>query len=265
MKLIMTLIVTLSVLCAKEYYAKVEPYEIKTISSNVSAVVLRADEAKEGTLLDGNDYIVLDDKLDTVELKKITRKMALLRQTIAYNQKMIQNYEALLEKKKRNFERIKNLKIKSSVEKDREFYDLVASQNQYLNTQKELANITIQLNDLQLREAVLKKSIRDKHLSNKGWMLYDLLVHQGAFVTPSTPLAQLADVSKAKLVIYLNRDEVEGALAKTLYINGIKSPYKITKIWRIADAKHLSSYKAEIVMDAPKVFSNLVKVELRDE
>ncbi len=265
MKIIMVFMLGLSVLLAKEHYAKVEPYEVKTISSNVSALVLRADETKEGMLLEGSDYIVLDDTLDVVELKKIRQKMTLLRKTVAYNKEIIQNYQELLKKKQRNFERIKNLKIKSSVEKDREFYDLIASQNQYINTQKELANITVQLNDLQLREAVLKKSIKDKHISNKGWMLYDLLVHQGAFVNPSTPLARLADVSKAKLVIYLNRDEIVDSLEKTIYINGVKSSYKIAKVWRVADEKHLSSYKAEIVMDAPKIFSNLVKVELRDE
>ncbi len=265
MKIVMLLVLGVSVLLAKEHYAKVEPYEIKTISSNVSALVLRADEMKEGMLLDGSDYIVLDDKLDVIELKKITQKMALLRKTMAYNKEIIQNYEALLEKKRLNFERIKNLKIKSSIEKDREFYDLIASQNQYINTQKELENSAIQLNDLQLREAVLKKSIKDKHISNKGWMLYDLLVHKGAFVNPSTPLAQLVDISKAKLVIYLNRDEIESALDKTVYINGEKTPYKVAKVWHVADAKHLSNYKAEILMDAPKVFSSLVKVELRDE
>ncbi len=265
MKIIMILVLNCSLLLAKEHYAKVEPYETKTISSNVSALVLMADQTKEGALLDGSDYIVLDDKIDVVELKKITQKMVLLRKTITYNKEIIRNYEALLEKKRINFERIKNLNIKSSVEKDREFYDLVASQNQYINTQKELANITIQLNDLQLREAVLKKSIHDKHIRNQGWMLYDLLVSKGAFVNPSTPLAQLADVSKAKLVIYLNRDEIEGVLEKVVYIDGEKSPYKVTKVWNVADAKHLSNYKAEIVIDAPKIFSNLVKVELRNE
>ncbi len=265
MKTIIFFLLNMSLLIAKEYYAKVEPYEIKTIASNVSALVLQADEHKEGTLLDGSDYIVLDDKLDIIELNKIAEKIALLRQMMTYNKEMIRNYEALLEKKRLNYERIKELKMKSSVEKDREFYDLIASQNQYISTQKELSNIKVQLNDLQLRRAVLKRSIHDKHISNKGWMLYELLVHQGAFVSPSTPLAQLADVSKAKLTIYVSRNDIEGISEKSVYIDGKKTPYKVAKVWHVSDAKHLSNYKAEIVMDAPKVFSNLVKVELRHE
>ncbi len=265
MKIFTVLLLSITLMWGKEYYAKVEPFEIKTISSNVSALVLKVDKSKEGTLLNRENYIVLDDALDVVELKKITAKIALLRQMITYNKEMIQNYEALVKRKRLNFERIKDLKMKSNIEKDREFYDLIASQNQYINTQKELSNITIQLNDLQLREATLKKSINDKHISNKGWMLYDLLVTQGQFVNPSTPLAQLADISKAKLTIYVSRNELDNVLEKTVYINGEKTPYKVAKVWHVADAKHLSNYKAEIVMDAPNVFSNLVKVELRDE
>ena len=39
-------------LFAKEYYSKVEPYEVLTISSNVSGQVTFADEKKEGKILD---------------------------------------------------------------------------------------------------------------------------------------------------------------------------------------------------------------------
>ena len=265
MKLIIFTLLSVTLLFAKEHYAKVEPYELKTISSNVSALVEFAEINKEGTLLDKSEYISLDDKLDKIELSQIKKKMALLNNTIVFNQEVIKNYDALLKKKVVNFERIKNLKIKSSVEKDREFYDLINSQNQYINTQKELENIKIQINDLKLREAVLKKSISDKHISSEGFVLYHLHVKEGQFVNPSTPLADLADVSKAKLVIYLSRQEMQDYKNKLLYLDDKKSKYCITKVWNIADAKHLSNYRAEIIIDAPSLFSKLIKVELRDE
>lgn len=261
----MLILLTIMALFAKEHHAIVEPYEIKTISSNVSARVVFADIAKEGLALGKNEYIMLDDELDKIELDKISKKIILLNNTIEFNEKIIQNYEELLDKKIKNFDRIKDLKIKSSVEKDREFYDLINSQNQYINTQKELENIKIQLNDLKLREAFLKKSVRDKHISSQGSTLYALLVKEGQFVNPSTPLAEIADLSKGKLTIYLSREEVGDAADKVIYIDGKKSKYKISKVWNIADSKHLSSYKAEIIVDSPELFSNLLKVELKDE
>ncbi|MEA2111501.1 MAG: HlyD family secretion protein [Campylobacterota bacterium] len=265
MKLITFIFLTVSVLFAKEHYAKLEPYELKTISSNVSALVMFADITKEGKRLKGDEYITLDDKLDKIELKQIEKKMLLLNSTIELNQEVIKNYDALLKKKVTNFERIKSLKIKSSVEKDREFYDLVNSQNQYINTKKELENIRVQLNDLNLRKEVLLKSVSDKHISSTEFTLYKLHVKEGQFVSPSTPLADLADISKGKLVIYLSYEEMVNYKSKALYLDGVKSSYTITRVWNIADSKHLSNYRAEIVIDAPKIFSRLIKVELRDD
>jgi hypothetical protein len=259
MKLIIFILLSGSVLFAKEHYAKLEPYELKTVSSNVSARVMFADIQKESTLLDNKDYIVLDDKLDKIERSQIKKKVALLHKMIRFNREIIKNYDALLKKK------IKNLKIKSSVEKDREFYDLMSSQNQYINTQKELETLNIQLNDLMLRDARLKKSIEDKHVHHQGFVLYKLHVKEGQFVTPATPLADLADLSKGKLTIYLSRDEMKDIDKKVLYLEGKKSHYKISKIWNIADTKHVSSYRAEIIIDAPTLFSKLLKIELRDE
>jgi hypothetical protein len=48
-----------------------------------------------------------------------------------------------------------------------------------------------------------------------------------------------------------------------IYLDGKKSGYKITRLWEIADATHLSSYKAEIIIKAPNYFSDLMKVELK--
>jgi hypothetical protein len=70
-------------------------------------------------------------------------------------------------------------------------------------------------------------------------------------------------VRKAKLTIFLSAEDMQGAKEKALYIDGKKSDYKIDRLWTIADAQHLSSYKAEIIVDAPERFSNLVKVELK--
>jgi hypothetical protein len=265
MKLIVFVLLSASLLFSKEHYAKLEPYELKTVSSNVSALVMFADIDKESMRLGAKDYIILDDKLDTIERSQIKKKIALLNKMIHFNSDIIKNYDALLKKKVKNFERIKNLKIKSSVEKDREFYDLINSQNQYINTQKELENLKIQLNDLTLRDARLKKSIEDKHISHKGFVLYKLHVKEGQFVNPSTPLADLADLSKGKLIIYLSRQEMKNIDKKVLYIDDKKSRYTISKVWNIADAKHISSYRAEIIVDAPTIFSHLLKIELRDE
>jgi len=264
-KVILLLLLPLFPLLAKEYYAKVEPYEIRTISSNVSGLVTYASEEDEGQRLGKKNYIEIDDELDKVELNQNRKKIALLRNTLKLNEEIVENYARMLEKKEINYNRIKDLKIKSTLEKDREFYDLAATRNQYISTQKEMENLKIQINDMELRQAQLGRSIRDKHLNARGFVLYRLMVKEGQVVTPATPLAEIADVRRAKLTIYLNAEDMNDTDKKVIYLNGKKSSYRIDRLWKIADSTHLSSYRAEIVIDAPRQFSRLLKVEFRDE
>jgi len=262
-KVLLVLLISAGALCAKDYYSKVEPYEILTIASNVAGQVTFADEKKEGKLLDSRPYVMIDDKLDRIELGNVKNKISLLKNTLKLNEAMQKNYEEMLIKKRRNYDNIRELKTKSLIEKDREYYDLVTTENQLISTQKEVDNLKVQINDLNLRAEQLQKSIADKNLSAKGHVLYQLSVKEGQVVSPGMELAKVADVSKAKLTIYLNADDMKEARNRTLYLNGVKSGYKISRLWEIADSTHLSSYKAEIIIDAPAYFSELMKVELR--
>jgi len=262
-KILSFLLLGVMALSAKEYYSKVEPYEILTISSNVSGQVTFADEQKQGERLGKSAYIKIDDKLDRIELNNVRKKIALLKNTLKLNEAMQKNYEEILAKKQKNYDNIKELKTKSVIEKDREFYDLVSTQNTLISTAKEVDNLKVQINDLNLRSEQLRKSIADKSLSAKGYVLYALNVKKGQVVNPGMTLSQVADVSKAKLTIFLNAKDMQRAKGATIYLNGKKTDYKVDRLWSIADATHLSSYKAEIIIKAPKHFSELMKVELK--
>ncbi|MCW8839268.1 MAG: HlyD family efflux transporter periplasmic adaptor subunit [Thiovulaceae bacterium] len=265
MKLLAILLFSIATVFANEYYAKVEPIEIRNISSNVSGLVVYADEKNLGKLLSSEIYVKIDSKLDEKELKYIKDKLEYLRNTVATNEKVVKNLESSLVRKRKNYEMVEALKIKSQVEKDREYYDLIASENQLLSTKKEIQSLKIQITDLKLRRAVLRRSVNDKNLVADGFILYELNVKPGQVVNMSTPLAKVADISKAKLTIYLNRDDLVNPKKKTIYLDGKKTPYKISRIVNIADSKNISKYMAQIIIDSPKIFSNLVKVELKDE
>lgn len=264
-KLYLLLLLPFLPLCAKEYFAKVEPYEIRNVASNVSGIVTQADEMREGSVLNDAPYIRIDDELDRVDLGKTRKKIELLERAIAHNAEMIANYEKMATMKSANYERVQALKMRSQVEKDREFYDLLGTQNQLIALQKETENMKIQVNDLQLHERRLERTIKDKTLSAPGYLLYALLVKEDQVVNPGTPLAQVADVSRAKLTLYIDSGDRKGIKQKTVYIDGKKTAYRIDRLWNVADAKQLSSYRAEIIIEAPERFSRLVKVEFKDE
>jgi hypothetical protein len=188
-----------------------------------------------------------------------------IKNSLEINEAVLVNLEDSLVKKRENYRKIEPLKFKSSVEKDREFYDLITSENLYLNTRKEIQNLKVQISDLQLREVQLEKSIKDKKLVAEGFVLYEMLVKPGQVVGMAAPLAKVADVSKALLSVYLDESDVLNAKEKIVYIDEKKTSYRVSRLLNIADSKNISKYMAQIVIDSPELFSKLVKVELKNE
>ncbi len=264
MKIFFYLILVTQLLFGEVYYAKVEPYSFKKLSSNVTGEVQFIDENSLGKKLSKKPFIIIDSTIDEAELRDVHQKLLNSQETLAIDKKIVANLEAVLKKKRINYKKTEALKIKSRIDKDRDFYDLIASQNSYNATQKEMKNLQNAIADLKLRAIQLKKSIADKHVSAPGYVLYSLNVKEGQVVNISTPLAQVADMSKALLTLYVDADELSGIAQKTIYINGEKTNYKVSRLLRIADSVNISKYKVQIIIKAPKLFSTLAKVEFKE-
>ncbi|OHE17777.1 MAG: hypothetical protein A2525_03415 [Sulfurimonas sp. RIFOXYD12_FULL_36_11] len=265
MKIFISIFFIITMSYAKVYYAKVEPFELREISSNISGLVVYADENLIGKRLADKPYIKIDSEIDQKDLRSVKEKLIYIKSIIEINEAVLVNLEESLGKKRENYKKIEPLKVKSSVEKDREFYDLMTSENLYLSIRKEIQNLKIEISNLKLREAQLERNISDKNLTAQNFILYEILVKAGQVVGVATPLAKVADDSKALLTIYLDEQDVLNAKKSTLYIDGEKSPYKISRLLNIADGKNISKYMAQIIIESPKLFSKLVKVELKDE
>ncbi len=264
MKILIILFFISSLLFSKVYYSKVEPYELRNISSNVSGLVLYINENMIGEKLTSKAYIRIDDELDAQELLFIKDKLEYQREIVRVNESILLNLKKSLTRKRENYKRIEDLKFKSVVEKDREYHGLISSENLYLATQKEIQNLKVQITDLKLRKAYLQRSVKDKYVNNRGFVLYEILVKVGQVVGISTPLAKVADTSRAKLTIYLDEIDVAKAKKRAIYIDGKKTSYRISRVLNIADSKNISKYMAQIIIKSPKLFSRLVRVELRD-
>ena len=90
------------------------------------------------------------------------------------------------------------------------------------------------------------------------------MVNKGDYVNMGTALAQLKDLTAAKLVLFLEANELKNIKRKTVYINDQATNLKISKIWSVTDEKFISSYRTEIVIKNPKYkFSKLLKVEFK--
>jgi hypothetical protein len=250
---------------AEFYYAKQEPLKIKNIASNVTGEVLFINESMLGKRLGKKPFMVIDSSIDKAELKSVKEKQQAYKKMLHYSQENLKNLQNVLKKKRLNYKKTQALKIKSRIDKDREFYDLINSENALLATQKEIETIKNTLSDLVLKEKRLKKKLRDKSIVADGYLLYSIDVKEGSVVNITTPIAKVADVSKGILRFYVDADELEGIWQKSVYLNGKKTSYKVQRVIPVADSVNISKYQVEVITDAPKIFSQLIKIELKKE
>jgi multidrug efflux pump subunit AcrA (membrane-fusion protein) len=258
------LLLTPILIIAKVHYAKVEPYENIILKSAVSAQVTEVKLELEGTTVGDDIVIQLDSQLNETELTSHQNSLQLIDNMIATNQSIL---EALQESRSRQEEYYYNISKLVSIpktKKDTAFYNYISTKTQYLSTQEKIETLSKQQNDIRYNIKRLQDQISKKTIFVHNKFIYKILVNKGDFVNMGTPLVQLKDLSQAKLVLFLDAKELKNINAKTIYIDGKKTHYHISKQWRVADEKFISSFRAEILIDNPQNrFSKLVKVEFR--
>ena len=249
---------------AKVHYAKVEPYESVVLKSAVSGLVLEADLDAEGTMVEEKRVIHLDDVMDKINLKDSQKSVELLEQMISINQDIAESLGKTVRRQEGYYQRISKLSTASKTQKDSAFGSYTSAKTQYLSTREKIVSLEKQLIDMKYKVALLSDTIEKKSIILKKKYLYKLMVRKGDFVNPGTPLADVQDISKAKLVLFLEPEELKDVRSKAVYIDGKKTDYRVNKVWNVADEKFISSYRAEIYLPAPKErFSKLMKVELK--
>ncbi|SFV61064.1 hypothetical protein MNB_SV-3-1047 [hydrothermal vent metagenome] len=263
MKIVLLFLIPLLIF-SKVHYAKVEPYEHVMVKSSVSGLVLEADVRAEGTMVEGKSIVHIDDRLDRLNLASVKKSVFLLHQMLDINKDIAKSLKSSMERQEEYYHRINKLSTASKTQKDNAYNVFASAKTQYLGIKEKIVNLEKQILDInykiaQLEDIVLKKSLVLEHK-----YLYKLMVRKGDFVAPGSVLAQVMDTSRAKLVLFLETDEVENIEKKILYLDNKKTDYKVNKIWKVSDEKFISSYRAEIVIPSPKgLFSKLMKVEIK--
>ncbi len=263
MKYVLLLFIALN-LYAQVYYAKVEPVRSYYVKSALSAKVIFVNEGIEGDYSSGELVIQLDDKLDKINLQNSKKKMEILNTNIKLTKKSLKNLELALEIEEKNYQKINNLKTKSQFEKDAKLLNLINLKNSYIQTKLNLETLKLQKVDLDLKIKNLQDIIKKKNIKvKKGLYIYKIYPNIDDFVTAGAKLLDLHDLSKAKLTIFVSSEDIVDIEKKTIYIDQKPTKYKIAKLWRVADTKNISSYKVEIIIDKPDIFSKLVKIEFK--
>ena len=234
-KIVGGLLILTSLLNASEYFAKLEPFKTYNIKSAVSGKVIYVNNNIESTNIQKDIILKIDNKVNTIDLKQTKMKLDNLKEILSLEKSTL-----------RSFKRVSS---KSKFDKD--------------NQKIKILNISSSISDLETKIATLKDTISKKVFEEKNRYIYDIVVEIGDYVNPGSLLYSAMDITKGKLEIYIPISQAKQIKAKTIYVDGVKTNLKISKLYNIADTKHISSYKCEIIIDNPKQFSRLIKIEFK--
>ncbi|MFA6788369.1 MAG: HlyD family efflux transporter periplasmic adaptor subunit [Arcobacteraceae bacterium] len=235
MKILLVVSIFMGTLFANEYYAKVEPIQSYVIKAAVSGEVVYTNEAIEGEFAQNSVIVELDSAVDRVDLEQTQNKLALFKQ--------------MIEIEHNNYERLKKVTTRSDFDKDSQ---LLKS----LNLQSTKADLVIKI-------AQLQESIANKKLIEKNRYIYSISVKKGDYVNAGTLLYEAKDLSKGKVEVFVPIADAATLMSKQIVLNNEPTNLKIDKMYKVADAKNISAYKVEIIIDEPKEFSSLLKIEFK--
>lgn len=235
MKKIVLLIFFVSSMFSQEFYSKIEALNSYVIKASVSGKVMYTNEEIEGKTSNNSIIVKLDDKVDVLELEQNKNKLKFLNEMIIIE--------------KNNYKRLKNISSKSIFDK----------QNQKIK----YINLESQKTDLLVKISFLEDKIKNKKLVEKDLYIFALMVKKGDYVNPGTILYEALDLSSGKVEIFIPISESSSIKDKIIYLNDKKTDLKINKIYKVADSKHISSLKVEIIIPNVKTFSRLAKIEFK--
>ena len=235
MKKLTLFLLTITTIFASEYYAKLEPIESYQIKSAVSGKVIYSNSKIEGLKANNSTIIEIDSMVNKVELEQSRNKLKYI--------------DEMIKIETNNYDRLNQVSSKSAFEKD---------------TQKlKVINLESLKADMIVKIDTLKDIISNKKLIEKSNYIFNIAVKEGDYVNPGTLLYEAKDLSKGKLEIFVPIAQIEEIKNKEIFLNGVKSDIKISKIYEIADSTNISSYKVELILDNAKIFSRLVKIEFK--
>lgn len=241
MKKILTFaLLSFTTLFAKEYMAQIKAYEMFEIKSQTAGVIKTVDKALESTYIKNQQLLIkIDSKDEEIELQKNRNSYEIQKEIVKIKE---QNYKAK--------KRVSQLSL----------YDKNNEKLSYLEAKKELTNLLQTIKKLE-------NDISKKSFVIKNRYVDTVFVDKDEYVNIGDKLFYSYDISKLKITLFLSQEEIENIHSKALYVQNLKSDFKVYKIHKIKDENKISRYKVEFTkvntQEENYFFDKVVKVELR--
>ncbi len=220
-------------LFANNYIAKIEPKDEFSIYANANGEITFLDKTKEMSMVNGV-IVRIDNALEKENLNLYQTQLKLLNEKLV----ILENY----------YNKYKTITGKSDYEKDEKYMQIIELKNSIKNLELSITNT--------------KDILNKKEITLNNLYLKEFIVNKYDYVNAGTKIATAYDTSKAKLVLYLNKEDYKDIKSKEIHLDGKKSNATIKKLDITPDKTFISAYKAEIEIDS-KDFGQSVNVEFK--
>lgn len=220
-------------LFANNYIAKIEPKDEFSIYANTNGEIIFLDKTKEMSMVNGV-IVKIDNALEKENLNLYQTQLKLLNEKLV----ILENY----------YNKYKTITGKSDYEKDEKYMQIIELKNSIKNLELSITNT--------------KDILNKKEIILNNLYLKEFIVNKYDYVNAGTKIATAYDTSKAKLVLYLNKEDYKDIKSKEIHLDGKKSNATIKKLDITPDKTFISAYKAEIEIDS-KDFGQSVNVEFK--
>lgn len=219
-KMVLSLIISPIILLAGEYSSLELPNKDYIVKAEVAGVVQSIKE--KGDIFTG-EFLKLDDKYEQNVLKNLKSNVS--------------NAENLVEMRNKHYTNVLTLNGKNLIEKDDYKISLLSAKNSLLSLQKEI---------LELNDTIDKKSYDINNM-----FVYDTFVDEGEYVSIGQDLFRVQDISKSKIVIYVNYEDMIKIKNSEYTISD--AAYKIDNISKTTDDTNVLMYKIELIKNNDKL------------
>lgn len=191
-------------LFANNYIAKIEPKDEFSIYANTNGEITFLDKTKEMSIVNGV-IVKIDNVLEKENLNLYQTQLKLLNEKLV----ILENY----------YNKYKTITGKSDYEKDEKYMQIIELKNSIKNLELSITNT--------------KDILNKKEITLNNLYLKEFIVNKYDYVNAGTKIATAYDTSKAKLVLYLNKEDYKDIKSKEIHLDGKKSNATIKNLFII--------------------------------
>lgn len=241
MKKILTItLLSITSLFATEHMAQLTPVKEFEIKAQVSGIVKYVNSKLEARYLKNTKTILqIDIKDENIELEKEKNSFKI--------------QDEIVKIKEKNYNSKARVSQISLYNKNIEKLSLLEAKKILIDTQRTIKK--------------LQHNINKKIFTGKDIYISTIYKEKGEYVNIGDKIYDAYDFKKTKITLYLSKNEIKNIRNKEIYIDGEKSDFRVSKIFKIKDTNKISRYKVELEKTNKNIedifFGKVVKVEIK--